>query len=392
MKEHIVYSVAADLFVLENGKRMAFPSLFYRNYIQNHIAVKDRRDWKHQGQGAMFRMDLNPHGEFDPRNVQAYVNGLAMTGNGMQALYSLSVMDTSGLFFRNLDAGEDTEDHIVHDTDTVFGNLDYCKRTGRVVMALQKGAWEQHIAVKIIEDPHYRLLTEGDSVDANPSWSKTDTDLIFYDTAGIGRDGQGAYSGVGESSVCSLNLRTGDLQELVAQQGHHCTQPKEDDSGNLYFIKKPVMDKGGKGNPIVDTLLIPGKISVALFNWVEHFTMRYSGMPLRSGGANPAKARQESVQDMFIRGNLIRAAETLKENEKHGEKNPGIAPRNWELMCMDRSGSLRTVKKGVLDYDLSRDGSCVYSNGRHIVKLELNGSEHRLADAELAENIRILAV
>ena len=49
------------------------------------------------------------------------------------------------------------------------------------------------------------------------------------------------------------------------------------------------------------------------------------GESLKStSGANPAKARQKSEEELFVEGNLIKAQKALQQNQSAGEKFAGV--------------------------------------------------------------------
>ena len=97
--------------------------------------------------------------------------------------------------------------------------------------------------------------------------------------------------------------------------------------------------------------------------------------------------KQKSEEEIFIEGNLINAQKTLIENQKSGEKFPGIAPKNWELMKMDKSGNISSVKKGVLSYRLSEDGELFYSNGKHLIRMSRSNGEELICESDLISKI-----
>lgn len=184
-------------------------------------------------------------------------------------------------------------------------------------------------------------------------------------------------------------LTTGDLEEVVSSEKYDYYLPKSDEEGNVYFIRKPFSINEKPKGSIKDTLLIPVKISRAIYNWMELFTMRYSGETFKKRGPNPAKSDPDEKQ-VFINGNLINADKALKENQKRGEKFPGIAPGDWELIKLDSAGKTHTLKRGVIDYDLTSEGDIIYSNGNSLIKLSIDGQEEVISKVELARVIKVI--
>lgn len=74
-------------------------------------------------------------------------------------------------------------------------------------------------------------------------------------------------------------------------------------------------------------------------------------------------------KEIMINENIINVEKTYQENKLNGQAYPGIAPKNWELMCLDSKGNMRSIKQGVLGYAISSNGQVVYSNGKYIILL-----------------------
>ena len=63
---------------------------------------------------------------------------------------------------------------------------------------------------------------------------------------------------------------------------------------------------------------------------------------------------------------MFEAEKTLKQNAAAGDKNPGLIPRNWELMVKTPSGEEKVLKKSAVSYCLGADG-IAFSNGKFII-------------------------
>ena len=124
--------------------------------------------------------------------------------------------------------------------------------------------------------------------------------------------------------------------------------------------------------------------------WLNFFTMRYTGDSLATNGNNGTKAKKKSKEELFIEGNLIKAEENQKTNERKGEKYAGIIPYEWELMKRTVLGETISIKKGVLAFDVQKDGHVIYSNGKYIIKMLDNKEEERIADLSLVNYIKIV--
>jgi hypothetical protein len=93
-------------------------------------------------------------------------------------------------------------------------------------------------------------------------------------------------------------------------------------------------------------------------------------------------------KDLIINGNIINAEKILKENLARGEKYAGIAPKEWELVRMDADGEQKSIKKGVLGFDINKNNEIVYSNGKYIIKISPDGKEEVVEKVDFVEKIK----
>lgn len=389
MDEKIIFSVQNKIGVFHGASVAYLSSQFLNNFKKNREEIQKRSAWKTEGINAESRQEVNFLGKMDYSQVtdRATINGITFAQNGKKIIYSLSVDNYSGIFAKNPLDNAEAEGHIIHNNNVQFYNLDYNPSTEEVAVSLQHEGWERNIAILNTKNSSYRVLTEGDSLDDNPVWGKLNPRTIYYDSAGIGINRHGGVSAFTPRVIHRLDLNTGELDEMVAVPKHDCFLPKVDEKENLYFIKKPHQSRRESAS-IFDFFLIPFRLLKALYNWIEFFTIRYTGEPLTSGSSVRAKSKQQDPKEVLINGNIINAAKALKENQLKGEKFPGIAPRTWELMKREKNGDLVSIKKGVLDYDINQREEIIYSNGKYLIKITREGTEEVLEKADLAHKIK----
>ena len=127
----------------------------------------------------------------------------------------------------------------------------------------------------------------------------------------------------------------------------------------------------------MDTLLLPFRLVMAIFNFFNIFSAKYSGKTLTRAG--DVKNRDE--QKMRIDGNLINAEAELKANRDRGDRNPGIIPHTWELRRRRADGNDELVRRGVVAYRVDKNGDILVSNGTAILRMTAEGQEEKLVDA-----------
>ncbi|MDP4089864.1 MAG: hypothetical protein Q8930_11415 [Bacillota bacterium] len=391
MNRKIFFASGSKIGLFYGDKLSYMESNYLKSYKKNLKEIADRKAWKSGGTGAAFRGDLTEFGlkNIENKDEHAKVNGITPLQDGARVIYSIEFDGYSGIFIKS-HSGDESEQHVLHGNKETFYNLDYNAASNELVVSMSDSSMEKHLAVMDVKNGHYHMLTEGDSIDENPVWSKSNPQHIYYDSKGIGRGESGQLLGYSAKEIYRLDLESSEIEEVVSIKNFDCFLPKEDGRENLYFIKKPYyMSEKKPAAGFKDFVLIPVKLLKAVFRFLEFFTMRYTGETFKTRGNNPAKGKQDPKL-MFIYENLVNAEKNMEENRVSGEKYPGIAPRTWELVRLDSSGKSVTVKKGVIDFDITSEGEIIYSNGRYIMKLSKDGKEHMLQETELVSKIKVL--
>lgn len=390
MGDKIFFAVEEKMGIVNETNISYLTSQHLKRYHKNMAELKKKHAWKTEGSGATFMGAHNPMAHYSSENVNAKINGISAMNKEGKILYSLTVDEFSGIYIKNpLDDGE-MEGLVTSDKDTKFFNIDYNERSEKIVASVGEGYLEKHIALLNVNSGGYNILTEGESIDDNPCWSKVDKNVIYYDSAGIALNTSGEFGGIGTKSILKLDISSGELEEVISIKKYDCFKPVEDMEGNLYFIKRPLEEIKSKSNSLKDLILIPFKLSKAIFGWMNFFTAKYTGDTLITSGQNPAKGKEKTEEEIFIEGNLINAVKTLKENQAAGESFPGVAPRNWELVKKGVSGEIKVVKKGVIDFDINNKGEILYSNGKYILKIDKNSEEEVLGKVNLVSKVRAI--
>lgn len=390
MSEKVIFAAEEKLGLVNEGSISYLNSQYLARYNKNRFEIKNRNSWKTEGQGAAFMGVSNEMSHFDPSYTRAKVNGITALKEADRILYTITVNDMSGIFSKNPFDDSDSEMHIIHKSNVEFLNIDYNSCNEKLVVSVRENSFEKHLAILDVNKGHYDFITEGESMDENPSWSATNNQVIYYDSCGIGLDTATSQVANGPRSICRLDLTAGTADEVISEEKYDYIKPKEDKLGNLYFIKKPLKQKSRKYINFLDILLFPFRLLKALFGWLNFFTMRYSGENLITRGQNPAKAKEKTPEEIFIEGNLVNAEKALKENKNSGDKYPGFAPGSWELVKLGPDGQIVRVKKGVIDFDIDSKGRIYYSNGIYLVRISEDLSEEVIGKVQLATKVKIL--
>ncbi|MGI6123345.1 MAG: hypothetical protein ACOYIG_04020 [Acetivibrionales bacterium] len=382
-----LFFIDKDAIGVLNGQTLdIFESQYIAKYRKNAADIMKKKEWKTQGMNAAFRQEAEHN--IDPQDIRGKINGITLLQGGTNLLYSASVENCSGIFVKHLESDTAPDGHIIHDNNAKFYGMDSNEETGEVIISVSKMSLEKNLALLDIDDSRYRLVTEGDTQDDNPTWSKTQKRTVFYDSAGIGRDYHGVFAGIGPKTINKLDLDRCTVDETVSLPGYDCFKPQTDLYNNLYFIKKPYQGQRDKAT-LWEIVTIPFKILKAIGKAIEFFTVRHTGDSFTSKGFNPAKSKTMDPREIIINGNIINAEKTFKENKLNGQPYPGIAPKDWELMCLDNKGNLRSIKQGVLGFTINKNGQVVYSNGKYILLLTEDGKEEVLQKIDFIDRLVI---
>jgi hypothetical protein len=129
-------------------------------------------------------------------------------------------------------------------------------------------------------------------------------------------------------------------------------------------------------------VLLPFRLLYAIFQFLNFFTVRYTGNTLTTTGN--ARQKHADLRKMMVWGNLLDAD---KAADRADDGTPALVPKSWELMRRRTGAMEEVIAKGVLCYDLYSDGSVLYSNGSGIYRVDQNASVERLAKDALIEQV-----
>lgn len=183
-----------------------------------------------------------------------------------------------------------------------------------------------------------------------------------------------------------MNLDTGDLDEIAAEDGRDLLQPRQTEDGTLYYIRKPYESGARKVSllgSMKDAALFPFRLALAVFQYFNIFSMMYTGKPLVTNKG--AVQRQLDPRQMFIYGNLATARAQAQE-----EDGDGLVPSSWELVRRRPGGHTETIAKKVLAFDVTKDGGVLHSDGASISLAGADGRSERVLKGELIEQVLAL--
>jgi hypothetical protein len=369
------------LHVRRDGATSAIESEFERSVREREASIERRHGWKTQGRGAMFTGGAWATQSSAQQQAPVLVTGLTAGAEGA-LLYSMETDSVSGVFL--LDAAG-VETRLFHTAD--FRIRHAALQPGGETLAataFHKDNMQSNIAVLPVRGTDFSEVTEGDSFDQLPQWVPGPGRRLVFQSAGIGRDAAGRFAGLAACAIQQLDLDSGDLEELAAEEGRDLLQPRRTADGTLYYIRKPYESgvlKATLLGSLQDTALFPFRMARAVFQYFNIFSMMYTGKPLVTNKG--AVQKRLDPRQLFIHGNLANA----QLNQQTEDEAQGLVPASWELIRRRPGGHTETVAKHVLTFDVAEDGRVVYSDGAAIFVIEPDGRAERVLKSELIERV-----
>jgi hypothetical protein len=390
MPPKIAFLSRGKLFVHDGaGEPRPLESRFAESIRTRATQIEDRNAWKTQGRGARFMTGgVLWNQEPQERAVPIWLHSLSRGRAPGELLYALDSGGVSGVLAQPAAADEL---RLFHSNSLSVHQL--CAEPGHplIACAVRGKAGTSHLALMAHDGSELREVTEGDVLDEAPSWVPRSPTELVYQSAGLGRDPAGHPRGTSPASIHRLELRSGRVEHLLADEAHDYVQPRLDAQGRLYCVRRPRRE----GSPmaplrlLLDVALIPVRVLFALFQWVNFFSLRWGGKPLVSNG--PLRRQNADPREMFQRGNLFAAQEEAQKGKDAGDDTPALAPPGWHLVRRDPDGALHTLARGVVAFDLASDGTAVYSNGNAVYALSPDGARARLCKGEAIVEVVALA-
>lgn len=274
--EKIVFSDGDSIRVLDEGEEGTYASQYIADYRERMRRMVKNKEWKHSGMGAVFRGDtMSEVGMDSETRVDAYINSVHAAGED-KVLYTFTVNQTSGVIEKTLSAKKDGERFILHTNDGELLSSDYNVTDGKFVAELRRGEISSDLVLLDTERGDYVSITDGDSRDENPSFSKKRPGVVLYDSLAAGRNARGEFVEYAPAAVYEYDLNTLDLKEIRASEKYSYIKPVEDENGDIYCIRKPAKERE-RHNPVVEILLIPYRLLMAIVNFIQIFVVFFTG-------------------------------------------------------------------------------------------------------------------
>jgi len=360
-------------------------SRFGESVRERAVQIHNRNSWKTEGTGAKFMSGglLWGRRDGDPSEIRIAITGISSGCQNGELLYSLATADIGGVFL--LRDGASDERRLLHTADFRVRRLAASPGQGRVACVLQRKGENSCLAVMHADGSELRDVTQGDTIDDAPRWVPGSSRELIFQSAAIGRNQAGFAVTQAPFGIHKLDLEDGTVTTLAENPSFDLLTPQLSQDGSLYYIRRPYRDPIQPSSPwraALDLVLLPFRLLYAIFQFLNFFTVRYTGNTLTTTGS--ARQKHADIRKMMVWGNLIDADKATGRDASEG---PALVPKSWELIRRGSDSKEEVVAKGVLCFDLYADGSVLYSNGTGVYCIDPQGACQRLAKDSLIEQV-----
>ena len=381
------YVSASRLLVEEGGaEAREVESAFAAGVARRAASISRRNSWKTQGRGARFQMGIEglPDELLESRfqGNPVLFTGLCRGRHAAELVYTLSTGAVSGLFA--FAGGE--EERLFHSADIHVSEP--CREPDgeRFACVVRGKRGETHIAIVAPGQAGLTEVTAGDAIDSAPCWVPGAQRIVFESRA-LGYDRNGHVVDVSPSTIQEIDLDKAQVTPLVGSESVSCSSPRITADRTLYYLRRPVVKpRVHLGHLLLSVLLFPFRLILAVFQWFNFFSLRYTGKPLVSSGN--ARSKQADIKRAAILGNLASAAADARDDE---DEVDSPTPNDWQLVARSRSGEEHVVARGVACFDVYPDGSIVWSDGRTLHHRAPSGEEQKIGQRKTVSALIALA-
>lgn len=371
------------LFYFSDGNSTEINCQAIEQYASNLKQIHRSKEWKTQGKGANFMGVYQD--ELDLDNIHPSDASFIAQN---QMVYTAVLQQGAAVQTKSFQQLQQAEGLVLRHTDCTIHEISYDSTQHRLAMSLTGQQYgERNLAILPLDHNRFQFITEGECCDSNPFFDPQNSDILYYDSCGLAYTERGIIAS--PRTINRLNINTGELDNILSDERYDYFQPQLDQRGNLYCIRRPYQqEKTSNNNTLRDIVLAPVRIGKAIIGWLDFFTRRYSGESLKTSGANPAKSKQQSDEERFIEGNLIKVEQNRQKSQQDGDTYPSFIPKTWELIQITPAGETKLIKQGVMAFAIAQEGECIYSNGQFIIHNQ-HGQETMLLKAKWASKLRL---
>jgi hypothetical protein len=280
---------------------------------------------------------------------------------------------------------ENRETRLFHGASMQCLGLAYDPATQHVVIAAGNADGTASLEMVDGEGRRRGQVTGGDAIDAAPSVSAREAGTVYYQSSGVARHAQtGRAAAIGPAALLKLDTKTAQLSTVLEHRDYDFLAPREDRSGNLWFIRRPYEKTAGEVafDAGRNALMFPWRVVKGVFGFLDAFSKIYGREPMKPSGGPQGHNLQPDLGALWLHGRMVAIGETRYDTGRGG----GLVPASWELVCRNRNGREYVAARHVVTFDVGTDDVVVYSNGYGVFRL-VDGEWQPVTSANLVENL-----
>ncbi len=370
----------------DDGAIKEITSKFAQQKFEETQRAKDLQSWKSDnlGNNPFFNQGVIWAGQSDNRAVRNFRFLSVITGDSDSLFYLITNDNVTGLFKYIISQNEELR--LFHRREFHNLGIDYSAKACQFVAAriMDDGSCDLELMDK--DGSSITYITEGDSRDSYPSFSRSSEKEIFYQSAGIARDEQGFPVLYGPESIYKINTETKKLTEIIANDHFDYLLPQDDSEGNLYCIRRPYKQPGHTTflNQILSVITFPVRFVVAIVRFLETFTRLFSENPYKPAGPQV----RQLIENKYIRvlGETINLAKIQKRAGFNTE--PSLVPKSWELIKISKNGDIQLIAQHVSSFDIDNNNQIHITNGFRISKV-YDKQTNLICKYKIIENLQV---
>lgn len=384
------------LFVQQPGREARqIESPFAQQALQREMRDTELNAWKGRS-GVWGSLGIEPPGaapwEEQNSRRQIFVRTIARAAKPTELFYVLDMGTVGGLFRYDLE--HDIESRLVHRQGFVLSALSRHPADGRLAVALPHSSGTIGLSITRDDGLFGRTITLSDSIDDAPEWLPDGSERLVFHSSAFLRNDQGMALGNSAYRIEMLDLESEEAKTLHEEDGFDLLQPRVADDDCLMFIRRPYRSRNLHTpatfrDTALDVVLFPFRLARTFVYFFNFMSMMFAGKPLITAGGPGRQNPAAGNPYLMLWGQAVDTRRALSQQKGKGERVP-IAPKDWELIRRDRTGSETVVAGNVLCWDLARDGSVFWSDGRSIYRRLEDGSTETVADGDVIERVVVL--
>jgi hypothetical protein len=398
MSFNFAYLSGGKLYLkLGRASVLAVASEFGQAARERVLQMQKRNGWKQKNLmgNLLSGGGSGDNSQPDREVLPVAVRGICPTSeDGL--LYTLEAGEIGGIFTLDLpdrslpDRDRAKEKRLFHSADFKVEHVDFHEQHQLIACAVIRKDGTANIATMPVDAVHLGEVTEGDAIDLAPKWIPGSRKAIVFQSAGVSRDAGGYVIERRHSTIEQLDFDTHEVNTLVSDPQYDLLAPQMTADGTLYYIRRPYLPMRQRvrfWQTLKEFLLMPLRLLVAIFEWLNFFTRRYTGKALLM----PHQPPQQGLGQMLFLGRLVDVGAEVERNRNFGDPDsPSLIPRSWQLVEQLPHQEPETIACGVLAFDVGTDGSIVYSNGSAVYGIHPGGVAERLVVDRAIEQVVIL--